>query len=252
MINPMDLTDKHILISGASSGIGKETAIHLSQLGAKITMIARNEQKLQKVKANLEGDGHSYYSFDLNTLDEIEALVKKMVLEQGKFDGFVHSAGIGTARPLSLTTSKFVDEIMRINFYSFIELTRIITKKKNCSDNASVVAVSSISSIMGDKAKTIYSASKGAIDSAVKSMAHELSERKIRINSVLPGYINTEMTHEYYESVGEAAFEQDVLAKQYLGLGEPIDVANTIAFLLSDAAKLITGTNLYVDGGYLS
>ncbi len=252
MINPMDLTGKHIIVTGASSGIGKETAQQIAKLGAKASLISRSEDKLKLVKAVLEGTGHNIFPFDLKNISGIEGLIKNIVEKQGPADGLAHCAGVGDMRPLQVTNFDFIHEIMLINFYSFIELTRTISKKRNYNENTSIVVVSSAASKKGDKSKTAYCASKGALDSSIRSIAKELATKRIRVNSVLPGFLKTEMYDLYLENVGKDSFEKNVLSHQYYGMGEPIDAANAIAFLLSDASKFITGTGLIVDGGYLS
>lgn len=252
MINPMDLTGKTVLVTGASSGIGRTTAIHLSRLGANVVLLSRSEAKLADTLSHLEGKGHSMYPFNLKEINSIEDMLKEIVKNHGRLNGFVHCAGIGTMRPLQLTTYDFLHEMMLINFYAFIELVRVAAKKNNHADSASFIAISSATSRRGEKSKTAYCSSKGALDSAVRAMAKELAPKYIRVNSVVPGFIKTGMYEEYIDSTGTEEFEKNVLANQYLGLGEPIDVANAVAYLLSDAAKFITGTGFVVDGGYLS
>lgn len=252
MINPLDLTGKTILVTGSSSGIGRATAIHLSRLGAKLILIARNEKRLKETLARMEGEGHSIYPFDLKNINGIAQLVDTIVKEQGKLHGLVHCAGIGTMRPLQMTTYDFLHDMLLINFYAFIELVRTIAKKNNHADVSSLVAISSVMSRRGEKSIIAYCASKGALDSAIRALAKELASKNIRINSVVPGVIGTEMAVESMDTAGKEEFERNVLASQYLGLGESIDVANAVAFLLSDASKFITGTGLVVDGGYLS
>ena len=142
MVNPMDLSGKTVLITGASDGIGKATAILLSQLGARIVMIARNRDKLQAVLEELEGKAHKWYSYDLKGIEGIEGLVKTIVNDNGPLDGFVHSAGIASMRPLKMTTYDFLHDMMLINFYSFIELIRCLSKKRNFRDGMSIVGMS--------------------------------------------------------------------------------------------------------------
>lgn len=252
MINPLDLTGKTILITGASSGIGRTTAIHLSKLGARVILVSRSEDKLRETISCMEGERHSIYPFDLKEIDQIEELINKIVNQQGKLNGLVHCAGIADMRPLQMTKYSFVHDMLLINFYAFIELVRVIAKKGNCTDNASLIAISSIRSIKGEKSLIAYCASKGALDSAIRAMAKELAAKNIRVNSVVPGFIKTSLVNSYVESAGNEEFNKNVLASQYLGLGDTSDVANAIAFLLSDASKFVTGTGLIVDGGYLS
>lgn len=251
MINPMDLSGKHYLVTGASAGLGRQVCITLSQLGAKVILVARNEIGLLETRQMLENDDgrHSYYPFDLNEVENISDLIKKIIEENGKLDGFVHCAGIGTMKPLSATTYDFMQEMMRINVLSFIEIVRLITKKKNCNENASIVAISSESSIRGYKAKTAYCTSKGALDSAIQALAVELGEtKKIRVNAVNPSWIKTDMYYKYIEAVGEEK-EKEIEKSQFLGIAMPQEISMVVAFLLSPAASQITGQPIIVDGG---
>lgn len=248
MINPMNLSTKTILITGASDGIGKATALLASQLGAKVVMVARSEEKLRAVMNMLEGQGHRWYNYDLKNIDGIETFIKKLVVENGPFDGIVHCAGISSMRPLKMTNYEFLHDMMLINFYSFIEMIRCISKKGNYRKNMSIVGMSSVASIKGDKSKTAYCASKAAVDGAICAMAKELGSKGIRINSIVAGFIKTDMFERFKERTGKD--ESDSQFDKYcLGLGEPIDVANAIAFLLSDCSRIITGTGLVVDSG---
>jgi short-subunit dehydrogenase len=124
MINPMDLTGQKVLVTGASSGIGKATSIQLSKLGAKVVMIARREDKLKETFSLLEEEGHLYYSFDLSNVNEIENFMKQIVYEFGSFSGFVHCAGIGNRRPMSMLKYENMLDVMKINYYAFVEIVR--------------------------------------------------------------------------------------------------------------------------------
>ncbi len=247
----MDLTNKRILVTGASSGIGRETSILLSKLGAQVLMIARREEQLKETLDELEGKNHKYYCFDLKTIDEIESMTNKIVEDNGPIDGFVHCSGISNMRPLKMTNYEFLHDMMLINFYSFVEIIRCVTKKGRYNEGMSIVGMSSISGIKGYKSKMTYSASKAAVDGAIRSMAKELAIKNIRVNSIIAGSIKTEMFNKFLEKKG--IDEKDEQFNEYcLGLGEPIDVANAIAFLLSDASRIITGTGLVVDSGVTS
>jgi len=252
MINPMDLTGKHILVTGASQGIGRATAVHISKLGAKVSLIARNEEKLKETLGLLEGENHAIYSFDLKQIEGIGELIKQIVSQGGALNGLVHCAGIAAMRPLAMTKIDFLHEMMLINFYSFVELVRVFSKKQNYETNASIVGISSVAGSNGLKSKVAYCSSKSAMDGAMRALAVELSDKKIRVNTVVPGLIKTGMYEQYVDSAGEEVFERNVLSRQFMGLGETIDVANAVAYLLSDASKFITGTGFVVDGGYLS
>lgn len=252
MINPLDLTGKLILITGASSGIGKATAVKVSELGSKVILIARNEEKLKETQESLADGCESYvYPKDLTKIDELEVFIDDITSRHGKLDGFVHCAGIADMRPLSMTKYAFLHSMMLINYYSFIELSRVYAKKRN-NNGGSIVAVSSVKSRVGDKSNTAYSGSKAALEGSIKVMAKELYTKGIRVNSIIAGFINTDMYQEYISNAGIEAFEKNVLSRQYAGLGKTDDVAIAIAYLLSDSAKFVTGTGLVVDGGYLS
>ena len=154
-------------------------------------------------------------------------------------------------RTLPVTTYDFMQEMMRVHVFSFIELVRLITKKNNCNPFASIVAISSISSIRGDKAKVSYCTVKGALDSAVLPMAIELGEtKKIRVNTVNPAWIRTDMYYEAVEKLGEEKTKK-IEQRQFLGIAEPEEISNIVAFLLSPAASQITGQSIVVDGGFI-
>ena len=250
MINPLDFTGKRIFITGASIGIGKETAILLSKLGGIIILLDINEDGLKETISCLEGKDHRYFCFDISDLDSIEQKVKEIVSTCGAIDGFVNCVGIRCRRPLSMLTPKILNEVLSVNFGAFIELVRNITKKNNFNKGLSVVGVSSISAQRGGVSVTAYAASKAAMESAVRCLAKELAPKKIRLNTVVPAQINTPAYASMLAMSGGA--DDLVLARQYLGLGEPSDVANAIAFLLSESSNFISGSSIPVDGGFLS
>jgi NAD(P)-dependent dehydrogenase (short-subunit alcohol dehydrogenase family) len=251
--NLIDLSSKHILVTGASRGIGRAVAVQLGQLGAKVSLVARNSAGLEETLSMMDGDGHSIYRLDLRDTASIEPLVREVVSEGGSLSGLVHAAGLGTKRPLIMASPEFVHEMMLVNLYSFIELARAFSKKNNHEASASIVGISSVAGVVpGGKSMVAYCASKSAMDGAMRALAVELSGKGIRVNTVAPGFIRTAMIEEYVDLVGQEAFERNVLSRQYLGVGEPSDVASAVAYLLSDAARFITGTTLVVDGGYLS
>lgn len=249
MVNPMDLTGKHILVTGASSGIGRATCILVSQLGAKVSLVARNEERLAETISQMEGDGHKTYAFDLTDLEGIEALVKRITAEQGLIDGLAHCAGICENRPIKLAKPAYVSEVMLTNFSTFAELLRVLSSKRFVNECASMVGISSVAAFGGEKAQGIYAASKAAINGLIHPVAKELAQRNIRVNSIAFGMVETNMFEEYKQVGGDA---NKLLARQYLGFGKPNDAANIIAFLLGNASAFITGTTLVADGGVLS
>lgn len=254
MFNLVDLTGKRIIITGASQGIGRDTAIMLSRLGASLVLIARNEDKLKETLSNLEGEGHSYYSLDISVLNDIEKCVKEIVSNEGCIDGLVYAAGINLDRPLQLFKPSIVNEVLSVNLNGFIEFVRCISKKNRFNRDMRIVAVSSTSALKGAKAHLAYSASKAGLNGAVRCMAIELAEKGICVNSVAPGMIHTDMYKKYLEGNGgvEGASNQGLLRRQYLGIGKTTDVASAISFLVSPAARFITGICLPVDGGLTS
>ena len=250
MINPMNLSNKHIVVTGASSGLGRQTCITLSQLGARVSLVARNKERLLETLRMMEGEGHNVFPFDVCEISEIEALVNQVCEKNGRLDGFVHAAGIGTVKPLSMTKYDFLLEMMQIHLFSFVEFVRIMAKKKFSNDGASIVGISSAGTIHSDKGKVAYAATKGALDSVVRPLAVELGElRGIRVNTVNPGWIKTEMYYEFIREFGEERMEEQ-LSTHVLGASETTEVSNLIAFLLSDATGKITGQNIVADSGW--
>ena len=250
MNNPMSLTGKHILVTGASSGLGRQTCVTLSQLGAKISLVARNEEKLNKTVSLMAGARHFVCPFDITQIDGLAGVIKMITSENGKINGFVHAAGVGTSKPLSMTKYDFLQDMMALHVYSFVELVRLIAKKLTSDEGTSIVAVSSATTLSADKGKVAYVASKGALDRLVRALAIELGEsRKFRVNTVNPGWIKTDMFYKFIEEQGQERMNE-ILKPCFLGVSEPVDVANTIAFLLSDASKMITGQNIVIDGGW--
>lgn len=250
----MDLVNtfigKHILITGAATGIGKETALQLNAMGAILSVIDLNQAALSALEAELNNPGHSYYTFDVGLTHEIESLVKNVVAANGPLDGFVNCVGIRSRRPVSLLTPEIMSKVLNVNLVSFIEFVRCLNKKGHYGSDLSIVAISSIAAQRGSAGVTAYAASKAALESSVRCLAKELAGRRIRINTVVPAQIDTPAYEELMKATG--AQSDPVLERQYLGLGKPAQVASVIAFLLSDASSLITGSSIPVDGGYLS
>lgn len=253
MFNLVDLTGKRIIVTGASQGIGQDTAILLSKLGANVILLARSMDRLQNVHDLLYGEGHSYYFLDLSDISSIEEKVKLIIKEQGLIDGMVYCAGITNDRPIQLYKPYIIHETFDVNFCGFIELLRCITKKRCFNEGMKVVAISSVAADFGCKAHLAYSSSKAAINGAVRCLAKELAEKGINVNCIQPGMIETDMYKKYLKDIGVDSEENNrLLRRQYLGIGKTIDVAAASAFLLSDAARFITGITLPVDGGYSS
>lgn len=244
---------KKFVISGAGSGIGQATAKYLNELGAEVIMVGRRMEKLQETQALLKGN-NNLYSYDLSDIDGIESLIKRIVTENGAIDGFVHCAGISENRPLLQFKYSVLHKIMLTNFYSFFEIVRVLSRKGNYNPNGmSIVAISSVAAIRGAVAQSAYSASKAAINGAMISMAKELAPKKIRINTIMPAAVETDMIRKYYSiKQGLNGNEAKPDSRQYLGMCQPESIASGVAFLLSSEANWITGVMLPIDGGYQS
>ena len=254
MFNLVDLTGKNVVVVGASQGIGRDTAIMLSKLGAKVIAIARSEVKLKETISMLEGSSHRYYCLDVNDLESIEECAKLIVDENGAVDGMVYSAGITNDRPLNLFKPEVVDQVLKVNLGGFIEFTRCLTKRKRFNSGMRIVGISSTAGLRGSKAHLAYSASKAGMNGAMRCMAIELAEKGIGVNTVAPGMIATSMYEKYLEGNGgvDGAANLGLLARQYMGIGKTDDVAAAIAFLLSPVSRFITGVCLPIDGGLVS
>jgi NAD(P)-dependent dehydrogenase (short-subunit alcohol dehydrogenase family) len=251
MKNPLSLEGKSIVVTGASAGIGQSTAVLLSELGARVTLIGRSDQRLQQTRGSLSGHGHRVAPFDLQKTDEIAAWFSGLVAEAGPFDGIVHSAGIGPLIPIRMMTGAHMEEIMRINVFAAMALTRAFSKKQAYRPGGGgVVLVASVAGMAGVPGRTAYSASKGALIAFARSAALELARTGIRVNCVAPAYVKTEMFEEMLKTMTADQLSKLIEITQPLGLGTPLDVAHSIAFLLSETGRWITGSVLAVDGGY--
>jgi len=248
----LDFNNKKILIVGASSGIGKKAATVLANQGAKVILVARREEKLKQVCSSIEPGKAFYYINDISHINTIEKLVTSIVTDHGKLDGMAYVAGISDDDvPLKYLSYDRQLSTFTTNYFAFVECVRQVSNRKNYNNGLRIVAVSSVASIRGDKAHIAYSASKAAMDSAIRCIAKELGSKGICINSVAPSMVNTEMYQRFMETKGETEFSSlNTLNRQYLGLAETDDIANTIAFLLSTEARFITGITLPVDGGF--
>lgn len=246
MKNIIDLTNKTILVTGAGSGIGRATCLIASQVGAKVILLDISQVGMDETLSRMEGQSHVSYQIDLMDVDNISVLSKEIIAEHGKLHGLVHCAGVSSRKPLNVLNKDGFDKLMSINFYSFVELVKDLSKKGRMFEGASIAVMSSISSIKGYKAKTEYCVSKASVDAFVRCMSLELAPRKIRVNSVMASTVDTPLANKAIELNVSLGKIDDVVP---LGMTEPEEVANTICFLLSDATKTITGTSILIDGG---
>jgi len=242
--------DKHILITGASSGIGLATATMLTQLGATVHLIARSKEKLQYAQSNLIG-GHTIHPFDLTRTDEIVDLVKGIASSHGPIEGLFHCAGLELIKPLSIIKPADINTHFKTSVDSFLMLTKAMVSKQVRKDNpVSIVAMSSVAGSRGQSGMSVYSGVRGAIDATVRSLAVEYSKNNVRVNSIVSGAIETPMHCRITELLPMESIET-YKNRHLLGFGQAENIANTVIFLLSDASQWITGTQLVVDGGYL-
>jgi NAD(P)-dependent dehydrogenase (short-subunit alcohol dehydrogenase family) len=251
-VNPLDLTGKNIIVTGASSGIGLATSRLISELGGKVAMISRNKEKLQNSAQDLVKGSYRFYPFDLSNLDEIPALVNSIREEMGPIGGLVHSAGDFAVTPLRAFHHDEYRSLYDLHVTAFFMLAQAVCSRRNVdASGASIVAVSSILANTGKEGASTYGSVKGALVSSVRSLAVEHAPKKIRFNCVCPGWVETPMLESIKKlHPDQNSFDKDVTDKHPLGLGEPNDVANAICFLLSEASRWITGISLVLDGGY--
>lgn len=245
----MDLSGHTILVTGASSGIGRETAVLLSRLNARLVLTARNAERLTATLAALEGDRHMAEPFDLSRTEEIPKWVQAVAAQVGPLHGIVHAAGKQASIPIRFVTERQLDDLVRTNLYSAVMLARGFTQKNCHVAGGSVVFLSSITAFAAKPAISVYAASKSAVVGMTKSLALELAPQHIRVNCVAPGFVETEMLEELRAVMTDDQMSE-LRTSHPLGFGTARDVANAIAFLLADTGRWMTGSTLIVDGGY--
>ena len=250
MENFLDFKNKTILITGASKGIGKETARLLDELGAKLVLHASKEESIKQLKIDFDSEKHLFFQANFSNPKELEEECNILPWKNIKFDGYVNCVGMRSRKPVNLLKPDHTTEVLNTNVTSFLEMVRLLTKKNQFNAGLSIISVSSVSTFVGGPGVSVYAASKAAVDAAIRCLAKELHKKEIRINSVVAGQINTFAYQELMESKTDSV--DPVLERQYLGLGQPADVANVILFLLSNKSSFITGAAVPADGGFLN
>jgi NAD(P)-dependent dehydrogenase (short-subunit alcohol dehydrogenase family) len=243
------LAGRLVVVTGASSGIGKVAAVHFSRCGARVALVGRDLGRLGETRGLLEGEGHSVHSVDLTDADAASDAVQAIASAEGTLHGVFHSAGTSLVLPAKLTKSRHLDDVFGAGVRGAFGVARAAARKGVLADGGSLVFMSSVSSLRGRQGMAAYSAAKAAVDGMVRVLAIELAPRRIRVNSIISGAVATEMHEQFVDNMS------DEIVRNYeqlhaLGFGRPADIANAATFLLSDASVWVTGTNMVVDGGY--
>lgn len=242
--DPFSLYGKRILVTGASSGLGRAIAISCAQQGATIVVTGRDEGRLQETLAALNGGGHSKICADLLEQDGRE----EVAATAGTVHGVVHSAGISAPVPVRMMTSKHLREIWQTNYEAPVLLTQRLLSKQQIVNGGSILFLSSIAALIGTPATGAYSGSKAALIATMRCLAMEVAKRRIRANCLAPGMVETPLLVAAEQTIGSAGIEAHRAAYP-LGFGNPEDVGNAAIFFMSDASRWITGTTLTMDGG---
>jgi NAD(P)-dependent dehydrogenase (short-subunit alcohol dehydrogenase family) len=252
VINPMEMAGRAVLVTGASSGLGRDVAVLLSQLGARVVLTARRDDALRETLSMMEGDGHSIEPFDLSNLDGIPAFVRDVAAKPGPLAGLVHCAGVQSTRPLHTLSVAHIDGALQQNIATAFRLAQGFRQKGvHAPPRARLVFLTSVMGLVGNPGQSLYSASKGALVAMTRSLALELARDEITVNAVAPGMVDSGMGQRAKEVLTPEHYA-DLAGRHVLGVGSGHDVANAVAFLLADTGRWITGTTLVVDGGYLA
>lgn len=251
--NPLDLSGRHYLVTGASSGIGRATAMLLHQLGARIALVDRDEAGLATLGEALgAGEGTHVHVADLSDPVAIDALVARCVAQGGALNGVVHCAGLQAIAPVRALQIEVWRKIFAVNTEAALALGKAMASKKvYAGEHGSIVFISSVMGSVGSAGAIPYSMSKAALDGIARSLALEFAGRRIRVNCIAPGFVQTPM-FKRTERLWDENQKKAVEALHPLGFGQPEDVANAVAFLLADTSRWITGSVMVVDGGYLA
>ena len=242
--NPFSLEGKTILVTGASSGIGKATAIECSKLGAKVIATARNKERLEETMSELSGEGHKMFLCDLTDSKAMAEMVSQLPVIQG----LVNNAGIGEMLPVNFIREEKLKNILQTNTISPIMLLKILLKGKRISNNSSIVFMSSISGLgYASLGTSMYATSKGAISTFVAGAAYELANKNIRVNAVCPGMVETKLIEP--NTLTTEHLDENRAMYPLKRYGQPNEIAWAVVYLLSNASNWVTGINLVIDGG---
>ena len=245
---PASLENRTVMVTGASSGIGRGCAVVAAELGARVVLVGRDEARLKETESQLKGSGHSVAAYDLQKVEGIADWMKQFK----DLSGLVHAAGMQVTTPLRALTYEQHASVMRVNLDAALFLTKGFRQRGVlAASGGSIVYIASVMAFAGKPAIPSYTASKGALVSMTRSLALELARDNVRVNCVAPGLVPSSIAEEMEKTMTTEQFEE-VKRSHPLGVGTPRDVGNSVAFLLSDAARWITGTTLVADGGFLT
>lgn len=245
--NPFSLKDKTILITGASSGIGAETAVECSRMGASVIITGRNEERLIQTLSQLDtsyGATHQMIVADLTDEESLNSLVSQIE----SLDGLVNNAGVNRVKPVTFIKQDDLDFVFQSNTWAAVNLTRMLCKKKKLKKNGSIVFISSVSAFFNAPGRALYAGSKAALTAFMRSFAVELADKGIRANAVHPGLVETKLISE---NLTEEELQNNLKEYPLNRFGKTEDVAFAIIYLLSDASSWVTGTSMVVDGGFM-
>lgn len=249
IFSPDAFSGRRILVTGASSGLGRATAVELAQHGARLALVGRSEERLVETQAKLAGEGHSIHALDISDAEVSADAVQAIAKSHGVLSGIFHSAGTAIILPARVTKSRHLDDVFGAGVRGAFGVARAAAKKGVLEDGGSLVFMSSVSALRGRQGMSAYSAAKAAVDAMVRVLAWELAERRIRVNSIIAGAVETAM-HQDFVGTANEELVRNYRDLHLLGFGKPEDIAMAAMFLLSDASRWVTGTNMVVDGGY--
>lgn len=243
------LSGRAVAVTGASSGIGRAVAVAASQAGARVALVARREDELERTVDMLAGDGHLVVPLDVTDHAAIAPAFAEIAAQFGALDGLLHAAGVHAVTPARTITATQSARLLDINVTSALLLAKAFRHPKVRAERSSIVLMSSAAGLVGEAGVSVYSATKAAVAAAGRSLAIELAPEGVRVNAIAAGIVETELTDALRAKLGDDAWGT-IESQHPLGLGAPEDVADAALYLLSPASRWVTGTTMVVDGGY--